>query len=208
MGQVPAGDQDNPAAKLLGGTRDASAEMVMGQEGKARDRYPNSLVIFPIVLHEMKRDQHAVIQGFIPFPDCPGRYARLLCPFTETFDKCSIVIYAQGNAGCAEVSEISLSAMTGGDVNIIPIHDRMGRDHHDGFGFKLRDFVRGIFIGVDGRLYTLFLAFSDLRDDQRRMGQDKSSQNRHVFTPLLTVFFFIYTRKMEYTRLCRKEPNG
>ncbi len=181
--KVAARNHHRAPVQLFGRARDASAEVVMRERVQTGNRAPHQAVAAVFAVHERQRDQRAVVDRGVPFPERPGRDAHPLRLLRQRLDELRII--GEGNRPFlrAELPEVPARARARRNVQIVRIKHGMGRSDHDGFRLELRDFARGLSVGPHCFFNSFFFPFSDRRDNHGRMGHDERTDNRHTEIP-------------------------
>ena len=132
---------------------------------------------------EVKRYEHAPIQFAIAFAQRAGGNVCRLGASAQLGHELLIVRYRASRLRRTEPRERSTRARARCDVEVIGIHDRMRARDHDGVWRKRCDAVPHLGICIDRGLDAALAAMSNLRNDERRVRNGKSSDNRHGGLP-------------------------
>ncbi len=120
-----------------------------------------------------------MIQGGILFPQGSGPDAGVFRLMDDLLPQFHVIFRRQPGLSCTEGGHIAGHALAGGDVEVIGVHDQVGRgdDQH------LRLPCCGLFgsgaVCVDGGLDFPFLATPYSGDDDRRVGDEDGSYDGH-----------------------------
>ena len=155
-----------------------------GQSGSADS---HQLVIPVMLMDKMQRDQRSMVQLFFPLSLCTHGKIILPAEFVQ-FPYESFVIY--GFFPCLrghELAKVSPGFLSRRYMEIVRVHHRMRRNHHNGIRLQLRCHPGCLLVCFNGILNENLLPSAHLRHNQRRMGHHDSSNHSHNASPFRPV---------------------
>ncbi len=130
-------------------------------------------------MEEVEGQKGAVIQGRVTLPQRSGLEARRLRLLDKRSAQLCIVFYLKAGLRRAEGGHAAGRARAGGDVEVVGVHNGMGRGDHQDLWLPIRHLFGGGAVGIDGGLDLPLLAPADSGDDEGRVGDDDGSNHWH-----------------------------
>ncbi len=113
------------------------------------------------------------------FTESPRRYLFLSAQRREFLHKFGVILHLNVHLRHTELGKVAICFLSRRYVKIIGIKHGVRAQHHNRFRPKLSSLTHGNAVSVNRFLDFLFLAASNFRKDNRRMGYGKGSHNGH-----------------------------
>ena len=130
-------------------------------------------------VQEVQRDHDGVVERGVPSADrtCLDPLCRRLC--RDLLGEHRVILRRHRDFGRAELCKAARCLLVRCNVKVVGVHDRMGAGDYHGIGLKIGGLLDRAFVRVARQLDFLFLALADLRQEQRRMGQNIGGNDGH-----------------------------
>ena len=135
-------------------------------------------------VQEAERNHDAVIERGVASPDGTRRDAFGSCLHLDLLGEHRVIVRLDRDLRRAELRKAARRLLARRDVKVVGVHDRVRTRNDHRIGLELRGLLHRALIGIHGQLYFSLLAFPDLRQDQRRMGNGVGCQYGHETPPL------------------------
>ena len=151
---------------------------------EARDAHAHHLEVLGVALDEVERNHGAVVEGWVPLALAASRETLLLAGVRQGANKLLVIDRLVAGLRRAKHREATLRPTSGGDVDVVRIHDGMrARDDHRVWR-KLGYAAPHLVIRGDGGR-NLLLARSHPRNDERWVRYGECGNNAHGRTSLV-----------------------
>ena len=182
--EIAARDEDGAPSERFRGARDAFAEIVMRERGESGDADAHEAELPRMCVQEAEGDHDAVIERSVASPDGTRRDAFGSCLHLDLLGEHRVIVRLDRDLRRAELRKAARRLLARRDVKVVGVHDRVRtRDDHR-IWLQRGGLLHCALIGIHGQLYFSLLAFPDLRQDERRMGNGVGCQYGHETPPL------------------------
>ena len=179
--QIPARDQDNAATQDVRGQLETAPHHPMLARRKPRKPHAHHGGAGEEIAQEIERHVGSMVERAIVLVAHSDRDVRLV---SEARDELGQFRIARGSdsalfRGHAEHLHGARDVLRIRDEEAIGKRRRMRGGDDDGIGAVCSNASRNFFVAIDGGLDGSLLAFADARNDEWRMGNSVSSDDRH-----------------------------
>ena len=128
-----------------------------------------------------------MIQVRVPLSQSPDTKVGGLRAADDLVSQQGVVLYTQFGLGRAEGGHVSGSATARRDMEIVDVHNLVGRGDDQHLRLPGRRLLCGGLVSIDGRLDFLLPPTSYCGNDQRRVRDDHCAKNRHIASSSLNI---------------------
>ena len=165
----------------------------MLQRRKAGQSHAHDGGLHPRFAQEIEGDQNTVIESRVSLAERTGPQPCSLSPAHDLIPQRNIVLHLDAYLRRAEGRHIAYRSAAGGNMKIVPVHNRVGRGHDEHIGIPPGHLLRCGTHGTVGGMNLLFPPPAHLRQQHRRMWGQNCTKHRHMGTLLSPVWLRNHT---------------